>query len=211
MEIEQRLQREDETMGAWIKRLDKEMRQIQAIKKDPPVDPEIYERPVKLPKGQKVGVDINQVLTSTLKEGGVATRVFGELVNTRQPVVAGRRLITLVSQEKDRARLNGVVEALLSKLGPVSRVIVSEVCPRNKKWRRKYPGATESFAELTFAELTGGMKGTVIDRVVAQLEPTVKKELVEHPLGEMIYTLQAPTRKRIREMVRKENDPFFTG
>lgn len=204
MEIDNSLQRNGENVAVWLKRLDKGKNLLEREKQA--IAPEIYEKPVKLPKGQKVGVDINQLIARTLEDNGDAIKVLGELVDSREPKVAGRRLSTMVGPARDMTRLRVVVEAVLSEMGPTSQAIVREVYPRDKKWRRQYPEATKPFSKLCF-----GAGSTVVNRVVARLEPDVKEKLVKHSIGETIYILQAPIRGRIREMVREENDPFFTG
>lgn len=205
MEIEQALQQKDETVREWLRRLDGEPRRKR--EEEQKIAPEIYEEPrVLFDKRKSGGVDVNEILAWALEEDGVANEVVGQLFDTRRPEVGGRQLVRVMSEKRDKTRLSSVLEALLLGMGPVSKTVIREVCPVDKRGRRQRPTATPEFTELP-----GGNRSSVVDRVVARLTPKTKVELVQHQLGEVIYTLQAPMRKRIREMVREQNDPFLIG
>jgi len=170
---------------------------------EPTIDPEIYEPPLKLPPKRRGGVDVNEVMAKTLEDDGVASRVYGQLFDNKRPEVAGQSLSRVMGNKLDNKRLGIIIEAVLLGMGDASKPIVREVCPRGKRERRLDPQATPSVDKFA-----SGDRSMVADGVIARLEPELKVKLVDHPIGDLIYVLQAPVRDRIRRMVREQGSNF---
>ncbi|PIP57334.1 hypothetical protein COX04_00085 [Candidatus Woesebacteria bacterium CG22_combo_CG10-13_8_21_14_all_45_10] len=196
-----KLMKPSETVPEWLKRLDGEKR-VKELKRQK-IAPEIYNLPAELSRRERGGVDVNEVLAGALKDGGVADKVYGQLFDGQKPEIAGQRLARVISSGRDKNRLSVIVEALLLGMGDASKPVVREVCPRGKRERRLDPQATPSVDKFA-----SGDRSMVADGVMARLEPELKVKLVDHPIGDLIYVLQAPVRDRIRRMVREQGSNF---